>query len=206
MRYFAAAVLFLMAWHVNTIDGFTMDTMPSGLRHVDVLATGYNANDGQEPCHTVSGKWVCGDRVYDGTGAPYVGTIAVSHDMIQLMGHYVWVNGWKYVVRDLMPNAWMGQVYRHRIDIYFGTPQAAIRWGQKKVTMFIEETLYSGAMFYGQNYRAVEGTPTPGIPCFDSVMGLEEHSVGRGGARVLLSGNCVPTGSFRQVLDPMGTQ
>ena len=103
-----------------------------------VKASGYNANDGQEPCHHVGGKYVCGDRVFNGSGAPWVGTIAVSHDLMYLMGKKVRIRGWVYVVRDLMP-----PTYRKTIDVYFATPQEAVRWGRRSVEMEVLDEVFN---------------------------------------------------------------
>lgn len=87
---------------------------------LDVQATAYTRDDGST-----------GGAYLDGR-APWVGTIAVSHDLRWLLGREVRVNGYTYVARDLMGPEWTG-----RIDFWMSTLPEAKRWGIRRVLVVV---------------------------------------------------------------------
>jgi 3D (Asp-Asp-Asp) domain-containing protein len=113
-----------------------------------VTATAYNKDDGSEWCHhiIVPGlrrhgnmhatktrfEYICGNTMYMG-GMPYVGAIAVSHDLKYLMGHTVYIRGYRYRVMDLMGRPW-----HRRVDIYETSIHAARQWGVQLITLKVQ--------------------------------------------------------------------
>jgi len=98
---------------------------------IKVTATAYNAADGYEWCHRVSGRRVCGDVVRAG-GRPWVGTLAVSHDLLTRlpMGSCVRWQGWRYRTRDTM-----GAQATVAVDFYAPTVAYAKRFGRRAATL-----------------------------------------------------------------------
>ncbi len=82
-----------------------------------VMATAYSVGDGMTP----------GTEVALG-GKVWPGTVAVSHDLVPLLGRNVCLAGWKYKVRDLMASEWT-----QRMDIYMDTPEMARAWGIREL-------------------------------------------------------------------------
>jgi 3D (Asp-Asp-Asp) domain-containing protein len=71
------------------------------------------------------GCWKCGSGyVWVDGSRPYVGVVAVSRDMLWLVGRRIRYAGWTYEVKDLM-----GPQARGQIDFFFQTPRAALIWG-----------------------------------------------------------------------------
>lgn len=88
-----------------------------GNRVMRVTATAYSVGDGMTP----------GTEVALG-GKVWPGTLAVSHDLVTLLGRNVCLAGWKYKVRDLMADEWT-----RRVDIYMDTPEMARAWGVREL-------------------------------------------------------------------------
>lgn len=68
-------------------------------------------------------------QVYDGSGRPWEGTVAVSHDLWpSLHGHVLYYAGYRYRVRDLMGKQWT-----NRIDFYMNSCRQARAWGRRVI-------------------------------------------------------------------------
>ena len=98
------------------------------LTMVNVTATAYSYG-------WLPGCWKCGGGKHMFSGRPpYVGAIAVSDDLLEIMpiGSVVTIRGWKYRVEDRMASYW-----RRRIDVFMPTVRQAFLWGKRRVTVLL---------------------------------------------------------------------